>query len=542
MGNSLNKSSKSQAKQPVQTPKESCKDSGKCAGKCKVGRGNMDEASPSQASTTVPESVQTDKPVVVETLKKEVVVLPADEVVVVSTDETAVMPADKTVLGAADETAVISADEAPVLPADEMVVVTTDDAVIPVTSETIVVATDEPVVITTNESKDSSAPALQELSIANQKLKLNSADDVAEYVATIKANPGLKTVKLNGNTLGVDASKALAEALAGCDSIEEFYLNDCFTGRMKEEVHVAVEAFGQVLKNKSTLRVVDYSDNAFGPVGAKAAAVLLSEATGLQELILNNNGLGPEGGKIIAQSLLNCQKLNIDAGKQSSLRRVEIGRNRLENGSSALMGEAFKSHGLLKEIALPQNGIRPEGIAELSNGIAANPTLIQLNLQDNTFTSTGSQAFARALKQLKSLKVLNIGDCLLGSDGCEMVITSLASSQCPIELLNLQYNEMDEQGLEHLTKNLHEFTSLKVLMLNGNCFNPTGTAADALKEALQTEQRADILDNWSDMEFYSEDEESDAETQEPLDDDNEDDDEKEDLADEIARMNIAKTD
>lgn len=379
-------------------------------------------------------------------------------------------------------------------------------------------------------------PELTEYSLANKKLKLTCAEDVKEHVEIIKANPRLRVIALNGNTFGVDAAKALSEAFSGLECIEEMYLYDCFTGRMKEEVHVAVEAFNHVLKTKSTLKLIDYSDNAFGPIGAKAMAVLLSEATTLRELVLNNNGLGPEGGKIIAQALIDCQKRNIDSNKKSSLRRVEIGRNRLENGSSSLMSEAFKAHGLLEEIALPQNGIRPEGIVELSKGISSNPDLVKVNLQDNTFTSTGAKAFAKAIEGLKNLKVLNIGDCLLGNDGCEMIISSLKSSECPIESFNLQYNEMNEKGLEHLISILPHLATVKVLMLNGNCFNPEGETADSLRELLQRDERIEILDTWSDMEYYSDEEEE--EDEESNDEQTRNLESEEDLAEEISRMNI----
>lgn len=314
------------------------------------------------------------------------------------------------------------------------------------TEETALPAVDNESAAQTDESTTQNL----EFSIADRKLKLSTAQDVQEHVEFIKANPQLKVIALNGNTFGVDAAKALAEAINTLEDVEEFYLNDGFTGRMKEEVHLCVEAFAQVLKTKPKLTKVDFSDNAFGPVGAKAVAVLLSGSTSLSQLILNNNGLGPEGGRIIAQALVNVQKTDSGAGRSSSLRRLEIGRNRLENGSSELMSEAFRVHGLLEEISLPQNGIRPEGVVELSKGIAASPNLIKLNMQDNTFTTVGSTAFATALTKLSRLQTLNIGDCLLGSQGCNMVIDALAATGCSLESLNLQYNEMNEEGVRNL--------------------------------------------------------------------------------------------
>lgn len=50
-------------------------------------------------------------------------------------------------------------------------------------------------------------------SIVGKGLKLNTADDVKEFVDTIHQMDDLQVIKLSGNTLGVEASQALAEAL-----------------------------------------------------------------------------------------------------------------------------------------------------------------------------------------------------------------------------------------------------------------------------------------------------------------------------------------
>ena len=92
----------------------------------------------------------------------------------------------------------------------------------------------------------------------------------------------------------------------------------------------------------------------------------LANCTSLEELRLNNNGLGPEGGKIIANGLKENRRKSQAAGKASVLRRVTIGRNRLENGSAVNLAEAFSLHENLEDVAFFQNGIRPEGITVLS--------------------------------------------------------------------------------------------------------------------------------------------------------------------------------
>ena len=71
--------------------------------------------------------------------------------------------------------------------------------------------------------------------------------------------------------------------------------------------------------------------------------------------------------------------------------------------------------GNLTELRLPQNGIRPEGIATLVRALGANKNLEVLDLQDNTFTASGSAALAEVLAQWPKLRVLNVGECLVSS-------------------------------------------------------------------------------------------------------------------------------
>lgn len=61
---------------------------------------------------------------------------------------------------------------------------------------------------------------LREFSIAGQKLKLDGAADVAEYVKQLGNVTGLEVVNLSGNTLGLEACRALATALEAHQTLQ----------------------------------------------------------------------------------------------------------------------------------------------------------------------------------------------------------------------------------------------------------------------------------------------------------------------------------
>lgn len=124
------------------------------------------------------------------------------------------------------------------------------------------------------------------------------------------------------------------------------------------------------------LTVLDLSDNAFGPDGVKGIEKLLKSTAcyTLQELRLNNCGMGIGGGKvrlccliktqrnkntlpvplssllnlslwtrqILAASLIQCHKNSSEGGAPLSLKVFVAGRNRLENDGATALAQAFQ--------------------------------------------------------------------------------------------------------------------------------------------------------------------------------------------------------
>ncbi|KAJ2357230.1 Ran GAP Rna1, partial [Coemansia erecta] len=240
-------------------------------------------------------------------------------------------------------------------------------------------------------------PADRIYSLEGKGLKLTTAEDIEPYLAELRAHPNLEELRLNGNTLGAEACKALASVLKTKTTLKVATLHDIFTSRLRDEVGESVVAICEALGELPELVEVNLSDNAFGPLGAESMAPFLSRHTKLEVLRLNNNGLGIQGGTVIARALIACQAECEKQGIAPVLHTLVCGRNRLENGAAPEFAKAFKALKTLREVRMPQNGIRPEGIAELVEGLAHNSELCVLDLQDNTFTESGSQALADAL-------------------------------------------------------------------------------------------------------------------------------------------------
>jgi Ran GTPase-activating protein 1 len=223
---------------------------------------------------------------------------------------------------------------------------------------------------------------------------------------------------------------------------------DIFTGRLITEIPIALSAICDSLIDKAHLVEINLSDNAFGGRSVDPIVPFLSKNPSFQIFRLNNNGLGPEGGTVIANALRDnaaVRKAIVPVEQRSSLRTIVCGRNRLEDGSAPAWAEAFAAHGTLVEVRMPQNGIRMAGSVKLAEGLAKNAALEVLDLQDNTLSQPGDQAFAAALASWPSLHTLNLSDCVLSEEGeIPQVVDTLAKgSNHLLRTLQLQNNNLD---------------------------------------------------------------------------------------------------
>ncbi|KAK7028121.1 Ran GAP Rna1 [Paramarasmius palmivorus] len=296
-------------------------------------------------------------------------------------------------------------------------------------------------------------------SLQGRGLKLDTRDDMAKELKGIDAAI-IEEIHLGGNTIGVDASLELADFLKKAIKIKVADFADIFTGRLITEIPAALTAICDALIDKTSLVEINLSDNAFGGRSVDPMVPFLTQNRSFQILKLNNNGLGPAGGTVLANALLESAKLSAAEGKKSNLRTFICGRNRLEDGSAPAWAEAFAAHGGLVEIRMPQNGIRMDGITALAKGLAKNTGLQHIDLQDNTFTFegalTGVQAWSDALAAWPELHTLNLSDCVLSGDGevPSLVETLAAGSNPKLHTLQLQNNNLEAETFAKIAESI----------------------------------------------------------------------------------------
>ncbi|KAF5382480.1 hypothetical protein D9615_003028 [Tricholomella constricta] len=356
------------------------------------------------------------------------------------------------------------------------------------------------------------------LSLSGKGLKLDTRADIEPWLKPYDPTV-VEAVHLGGNTLGVEASQALAEFLQKTTVLKIADLADIFTGRLISEIPLALTAICDALKDKTTLVELNLSDNAFGGRSVEPIVPFLTHNRSFQVLKLNNNGLGPAGGVVLANALLESARLSKATGHKSNLHTVICGRNRLEDGSAPAWAEAFAAHGTLIDVRMPQNGIRMKGITALAHGLAKCSELQHIDLQDNTFTEDGAtsglEAWTESLRSWPELHTLNLSDCVLSSDGeVPVLLSALAlGSNTKLHTLQLQNNNLETRTFSLLAQNIStSLASLKKLELQYNDQEEDDEHLDTI--ALSLKQRGGKLYTTEEEEEEEEEEEQKAEEEE----------------------------
>ena len=357
--------------------------------------------------------------------------------------------------------------------------------------------------------------------LSGQSLKLDTAEQIEPHLKPLIASDTVTEIHLGGNTLGVPACETLASVLRTKSTLQTAKLDDIFTSRLLSEIPPALSSLLTALLEIPSLHTVDLSDNAFGLNTVEPLVNFLSKHIPLKHLILQNNGLGPNAGTLIASALTALAERKEEARKSGKevpdLETVICGRNRLESGSMPAWAKAYRAHRKVKTVKMVQNGIRQDGISLLlTEGLVWCEELEILDLQDNTFTITGARALSQVVEGWTKIKELGIGDSLLGSRGAVLFAETLGKgNNALLEVLRLQYNEIDHKGVKALLVVAKDkLVKLRRVELNGNKFSEDDEPVEGLRLLLEERKEKCLggegewgLDELSDLEEESDEEE-----------------------------------
>ncbi len=372
--------------------------------------------------------------------------------------------------------------------------------------------------------------------LSGRSLRLDTAEDIEPHLKPLIASDNVTEIHLGGNTLGAPACETLASVLRTKTTLQTAKFDDIFTSRLLSEIPPALSSLLTALLELPNLHTVDLADNAFGLNTVAPLVDFLSKHVPLKHLILNNNGLGPNAGTLVADALTTLAERKREARKAGievpDLETVICGRNRLESGSMAAWAKAYQAHKNVKTVKMVQNGIRQDGVSLLlREGFKDGEELEVLDLQDNTFTITGANALSEVVHGWKQLKELGVGDSLLGSRGAVALGKALEKGENKqLEVIRLQYNEIDAKGVQGLLRAAKggKLEKLRRVELNGNKFEEDDQEVEGLRTLLEgrkEEAGGEVrdedwgLDELSDLEEADSDEEDDDEADDSVEED-----------------------
>ena len=306
-------------------------------------------------------------------------------------------------------------------------------------------------------------------SLQTLNLEVNCiGDDGAKALAEgLHHCSSLKTLDLRGNCIGDDGAKALAEGLQHCSSLLSLDLGGNFIG------DDGAKALAEGLQHCSSLHTLDLRGNLIGGNGTKALAEgTLQYCSSLQTLHLGGNSIGGDGAKVLAEGLQHC----------SSLQTLDLGGNFIGGDGVKALAEGLHHCSSLQTLDLDWNSIGDDGAKALAEGLQHCSSLQTLSLEGNGIGYDGVKDLAEGLQHYSSLQTLNLVRNSIGEDGAKALAGGLQHCNS-LQTLNLWENSIGYDGAKALAGSLQHCSSLQTLGLRKNSIGDDGTKA--LAEGLQ---------------------------------------------------------
>lgn len=308
-------------------------------------------------------------------------------------------------------------------------------------------------------------------------LRLDTSED-AEIICEKLTGQNVEVLILQGNTFGIEAAERVGSELSSQPALREAHFKDLFTSRGREEVPEAMKHLLQgICRSGAQLTLLDLSDNAIGPIGAPSVIEFLQSSSSetLEKLYLNNCGLGPEGSTSISACLPKLTKLreficgrnrleNKGALNMSralseltNLEVLKLNQNGIGVEGIKSLADILKSNiNTVREFDFSDNTIKSLGSEALSQAIMRAPNLKVIRLDDALLENDGFIKICDALSKCPSLKELEAatfeGNELSGPKIIDLIEVTFSSCKrdFKLDLLENEFSQAELIRLESL--------------------------------------------------------------------------------------------
>ena len=214
----------------------------------------------------------------------------------------------------------------------------------------------------------------------------------------------LTTLDINGNQIGSEGAKAIAEALEKNTTLKILNISDNKIG------YKGVQYLAVALEYNTTLTTFDISYNNIGDIGVQYLAKALEYNTTLTTFDISRNlNISIKGVKALAEALTK--------NKKSALTTLNIEVINLDNIGSKVLIKALKDNKHLTTLNINYNNIGDSGTNALAELLETNTTLKTINIIGTNISLEGAQKLAQSLHTNKKsiLTTLDISDNNIGN-------------------------------------------------------------------------------------------------------------------------------
>ncbi|GMI07183.1 hypothetical protein TrLO_g11044 [Triparma laevis f. longispina] len=169
---------------------------------------------------------------------------------------------------------------------------------------------------------------------------------------------------------------------------------------------------------------------------------------------------------ICALAVFLKRQVNAAKAKTKDVTEIIINNCGFSDDSCEVLLSVFESIPSLERVRLPHNEITDNGVRYISESPVFNGALIELDLSHNHLTSASARRLATLIKKSKNLKKIDLSNNQIKIDGSIPLLKAIRDSNCPLEVLCLNGNELGDLGAE-IVANILKFTktTLRILRL-----------------------------------------------------------------------------
>eukprot|EP00055_Hartaetosiga_balthica_P007563 m.26164 g.26164 ORF g.26164 m.26164 type:complete len:334 (+) comp5830_c0_seq4:272-1273(+) len=243
-----------------------------------------------------------------------------------------------------------------------------------------------------NEYIPLSMEEFEELLIADR-----CGDGAKDVIRSMKTRTCEAHIDLKSKRLGVNAGKAIGDALFENDIVETLNIGDVLMGgnSIGDE---GVTVLAAALKYNHKLKTLNISCNGIKNDGAVALGEALKVNDTLETLGLFWNKIGGPGGRAIGEALA----LN------KALQLINLTDNNLGNEGAIGFATGLRSNSTFQILYLEGNKIGDEGAEKLGEMLSENNGLTWVTLDRNKVSNEGAGHLRKGLKRNKTMKSIYV--------------------------------------------------------------------------------------------------------------------------------------